>query len=96
MFTMCETQMNKSVTPVAHRIKAKLDGRPFLRRNEQSYEAGNDIKEEQQTFGAGLQKMGDLEEVFEDSDQSENSNDGQSDSRTDNVNHLMTIGDDDE
>ena len=39
--------------------------------------------------------MGDLEEVFEDSDQSQNSND-ESDSRNDQVNHLMTIGDDDE
>ena len=95
MFTMCETQMNKNVTPVAHRIKAKQDGRPFLRRNEQSSDVGNDVKDEQQTFGAGLQKMGDLEEVFENSNQSENSNE-QSDSRTDNVNHLMTIGDDDE
>ena len=87
--------MNKNRTPVAHRIKAKQDGRPFLRRNEQSYDAGSDAKEAQQNLGAGLQKMGDLEEVFEDSDQSENSNE-QSDSSTDNVNHLMTIGDDDE
>lgn len=95
MFTMCETQKNKNVTHVAHRIKAKQDGRPFLRRNEQSYEPGSESKEVGLRGSGGLQIMGDLEEVYEDSDRSENSNE-LSESRGDDVNQMMNIVDDDE
>ena len=74
MFTMCETRMKKNVTSVVHRIKAKQDGRPFLRRNEQSYDPATEAAQVR-----GPQKIGDLEEVFEDSDNSDHLKSGSDD-----------------
>ena len=92
MFTSCKTRMNKNVTPVVQRIKAKQDGRPFLRRNEQSYEPGTTSNNPDKP---GPQKIGDLEEVFEDSS-SLNDGNNQSESDDEDVNQIMDIGDDDE
>ena len=103
MFTMTETQMKKNVTPVVQRIKAKEDGRPFLKRNEQSSELGAanlnpTISQQVSEQPAGLQQMDDLEEVFEDSDQRQQAADDGSDQDEDDddVNQVMAIGAEDE
>ena len=103
MFTMTETQMKKNVTPVVQRIKAKEDGRPFLKRNEQLSELGANpaaVSQQVSEQPAGLQQMDDLEEVFEgDSEQRQQSADeGGSDEQEDDddVNQIMVIGAEDE